>query len=150
MVSTKAPPIREGLFMLVPAPLHWMTARVAPYLFAFCAAGRILDTLTGHAGPVSRVDFSPVENVMVSSSWDKVIKVLPPFKDIGRRQCTSFVLHFTWANDQLSFRWVYLIMQLRTLGGMFLCIYAGLYGCLSVCLHLSTTERCLVADRSFV
>eukprot|EP00667_Euglena_gracilis_P001596 EG_transcript_1595 len=42
-------------------------------------SGRILEVLSGHEGPVSRVHFSPVENVLVSGSWDKTIKVWPLF-----------------------------------------------------------------------
>lgn len=46
-----------------------------PLGFGHLSPGRILEVLSGHEGPVSRVHFSPVENVLVSGSWDKTIKV---------------------------------------------------------------------------
>ena len=47
--------------------------------------GRILEVLSGHEAPVSRVHFSPVENVLVSSSWDKTLKACPEGSDTRLR-----------------------------------------------------------------
>ena len=44
------------------------------YLFSL-QTGKFLETLTGHEGPVSGVAFSPVTNLLVSSSWDQTIRI---------------------------------------------------------------------------
>jgi periodic tryptophan protein 2 len=42
--------------------------------------GRLLDVLTGHNGPVCSLAFSPFTSTLVSSSWDKSIRVWDPYK----------------------------------------------------------------------
>lgn len=44
------------------------------YLYSL-QTGKFLEYLTGHEGPVSGVAFSPVSNLLVSSSWDTTLKV---------------------------------------------------------------------------
>lgn len=44
------------------------------YLYSL-QTGKFLEYLTGHEGPVSGVCFSPVTNLLVSSSWDHTIRV---------------------------------------------------------------------------
>ncbi|KAL5499177.1 PWP2 [Sanghuangporus vaninii] len=37
--------------------------------------GKLLDILSGHEGPVSGLAFSPLNNLLASSSWDKTVRV---------------------------------------------------------------------------
>ena len=37
--------------------------------------GQLLDVLTGHAGPISSLSFSPIEPRLVSGSWDGMVNV---------------------------------------------------------------------------
>ena len=42
--------------------------------------GQLLDVLTGHAGPISSLSFSPIEPRLVSGSWDGMVNVWEPYK----------------------------------------------------------------------
>jgi len=44
------------------------------YLYSI-QTGKFLEYLTGHEGPVSGVSFSPVSNLLASSSWDRTIRI---------------------------------------------------------------------------
>lgn len=44
------------------------------YLYSL-QTGKFLEYLTGHEGPVSGVAFSPVSNLLVSTSWDYTIRI---------------------------------------------------------------------------
>lgn len=44
------------------------------YLYSL-QTGKFLEYLTGHEGPVSGVAFSPVSNILVSTSWDFTIRI---------------------------------------------------------------------------
>jgi periodic tryptophan protein 2 len=42
--------------------------------------GRLLDVLSGHQGPVSGLQFNPLQPVLASSSWDKTVKLWDVFE----------------------------------------------------------------------
>lgn len=44
------------------------------YLYSL-QTGKFLEYLTGHEGPVSGVAFSPVSNLLVSTSWDHTVRI---------------------------------------------------------------------------
>eukprot|EP00842_Homolaphlyctis_polyrhiza_P001800 jgi/Hompol1/2620/HPOL_002982-RA len=37
--------------------------------------GRLVDILAGHEGPISSLAFSPMDNVLASSSWDQTVRI---------------------------------------------------------------------------
>ena len=41
--------------------------------------GKILEILTGHEGPISRLAFSPKQGTLASSSWDGTVKLWDPY-----------------------------------------------------------------------
>ncbi|KAL2653450.1 hypothetical protein R1flu_021578 [Riccia fluitans] len=45
--------------------------------------GRLLDMLSGHEGPVYGLTFSPVDELLASSSWDKTVRLWDVFKGKG-------------------------------------------------------------------
>ncbi|KAL9350642.1 hypothetical protein Peur_057897 [Populus x canadensis] len=45
--------------------------------------GRLLDVLSGHAGPVHGLTFSPSNAVLASSSWDKTVRLWDVFEGKG-------------------------------------------------------------------
>ncbi|KAL3685326.1 hypothetical protein R1sor_003348 [Riccia sorocarpa] len=45
--------------------------------------GRLLDMLSGHEGPVYSLTFSPVDELLASSSWDKTVRLWDVFKGKG-------------------------------------------------------------------
>ena len=44
--------------------------------------------MTGHTGPISCLEFSPIENILFSGSWDKTLRV----HDIFTKQLASDIL----------------------------------------------------------
>eukprot|EP00736_Rhodelphis_marinus_P001983 Rmarinus@m.290 len=48
--------------------------------------GKLLDILSGHAGPVSHVCFSPTAAVLASSSWDKGVRIWDVFSGKGSQE----------------------------------------------------------------
>ena len=60
-------------------------------LFIFSMqTGRLLDVLPGHEGPVSGLAFSPSLSLLLSSSWDKTVKLWDPFEGKG---CVETLQH---------------------------------------------------------
>uniref|UniRef100_A0A6G1SCJ6 Periodic tryptophan protein 2 n=1 Tax=Aceria tosichella TaxID=561515 RepID=A0A6G1SCJ6_9ACAR len=49
------------------------------YLYSL-QTGKFLEYLTGHEGPVSGVAFSPVSNLLVSTSWDQTVRIWSLFE----------------------------------------------------------------------
>ncbi|XP_057725942.1 periodic tryptophan protein 2 [Arachis stenosperma] len=45
--------------------------------------GRLLDVLSGHEGPVHALMFSPTNNILTSSSWDKTVRLWDVFDGKG-------------------------------------------------------------------
>ncbi|KAJ3670982.1 hypothetical protein LUZ60_008408 [Juncus effusus] len=45
--------------------------------------GRLLDVLSGHEGPVHGLMFSPINNQLASSSWDKTVRIWDVFNSKG-------------------------------------------------------------------
>ncbi|KAH9545465.1 hypothetical protein CY35_12G049400 [Sphagnum magellanicum] len=45
--------------------------------------GRLLDMLSGHEGPVHGLSFSPVHEILASSSWDKTVRLWDVFEGKG-------------------------------------------------------------------
>ena len=37
--------------------------------------GHLIDVITGHTGPISCLSYSPVEDIFVSGSWDRSVRV---------------------------------------------------------------------------
>ncbi|XP_074599677.1 periodic tryptophan protein 2 homolog isoform X2 [Brevipalpus obovatus] len=60
-------------------------------------AGRLLECLAGHEGPVSGLKFSPVNNILISCSWDRTVRTWNLFEG---RKCTREVLQL--GSDALS------------------------------------------------
>jgi len=52
--------------------------------------GKILDILSGHEAPISAVAFSPLSTALVSSSWDRTVRVWDVF---GRHPKTESLSH---------------------------------------------------------
>ena len=67
--------------------------------------GKLLDVLTGHNGPVCSLSFSPFTSTLVSSSWDKSIRVWDPYKSTTPTETfphRSEVLSVTFRPDSKS------------------------------------------------
>ncbi|KAH9519862.1 U3 snoRNP protein [Bulinus truncatus] len=64
--------------------------------------GRLLQTLAGHEGPISALDFSQSDSILASGSWDKTVKLWSIYEDAGRRETlelNSDVLALTFRPD---------------------------------------------------
>jgi len=64
--------------------------------------GQLLDRLSGHEGPISAVAFAPQSSMLVSSSWDKTIRVWDVFgrsAQVEPLQMTSDVQTFAMRPD---------------------------------------------------
>uniref|UniRef100_A0A0B7A3F6 Small-subunit processome Utp12 domain-containing protein n=1 Tax=Arion vulgaris TaxID=1028688 RepID=A0A0B7A3F6_9EUPU len=64
--------------------------------------GRLLQTLAGHEGPISALDFSPSDGVLASGSWDKTVKLWEIYEHSGVRETihlNSDVLALTFRPD---------------------------------------------------
>lgn len=48
--------------------------------------GRLLEVLSGHEAPVSGLEFSPTQPLLLSSSWDKTVKVWNMFQSNVSRE----------------------------------------------------------------
>ncbi|CAG5124103.1 unnamed protein product, partial [Candidula unifasciata] len=48
--------------------------------------GRLLQTLAGHEGPISALDFSQADAVLASGSWDKTVKLWGIYEQAGARE----------------------------------------------------------------
>ncbi|CAN6441188.1 unnamed protein product [Victoria cruziana] len=51
--------------------------------------GRLLDVLSGHEGPVHGLMFSPINEILASSSWDKTVRLWDVFE--GKGSVETFV-----------------------------------------------------------
>lgn len=58
--------------------------------------GRLLDILSGHEGPVHGLAFSPVHEILASSSWDKTVRLWDVFEGKGGVEA------FTHTHDVLA------------------------------------------------
>ncbi|BFZ24305.1 hypothetical protein BsWGS_27344 [Bradybaena similaris] len=64
--------------------------------------GRLLQTLAGHEGPISALDFSQTDAVLASGSWDKTVKLWGIYEQAGARETidlNSDVLALTFRPD---------------------------------------------------
>ncbi|KAI8761618.1 periodic tryptophan protein 2 [Biomphalaria glabrata] len=64
--------------------------------------GRLLQTLAGHEGPISALDFSQSDSVLASGSWDKTVKFWNIYEQGGRRETielNSDVMALTFRPD---------------------------------------------------
>lgn len=63
--------------------------------------GKVLDVLTGHAGPISCLSFNPVMGTLASGSWDGTIKLWDVYKNNVEETLThtSDVLCVCWRGD---------------------------------------------------
>lgn len=59
------------------------------YVFAL-QTGRLLDVLSGHEAPISEVGFSNSLSLLLSSSWDRTVRVWDPFEGKG---CVEVLQH---------------------------------------------------------
>lgn len=48
--------------------------------------GGLLETLSGHEGPVTSLAFSPTETLLASGSWDKTVKLWDVFENKGSKE----------------------------------------------------------------
>ncbi|XP_005103088.1 periodic tryptophan protein 2 homolog [Aplysia californica] len=68
--------------------------------------GRLLQTLAGHEGPISALDFSQSDGVLASGSWDKTVKLWGIYEQAGMRETidlNSDVLALTFRPDGKEF-----------------------------------------------
>ena len=60
-------------------------------IFVFAVqTGRLLDVLSGHEGPISGLAFSPQLSLLLSSSWDRSVRLWDPFEGKG---CVERLMH---------------------------------------------------------
>lgn len=93
--------------------------------------GDLLAVLAGHEAPVSGISFSPSEAVLISTSWDKTVRIWDVFENKGSRETinlTSSGLEIAYKPDgnefavttldgQISFFDVHTAVQLGTIEG---------------------------------
>lgn len=48
--------------------------------------GRLLEVLSGHESVVSAISFNPSQAILLSSSWDKTVKLWDVFESKGKRE----------------------------------------------------------------
>lgn len=48
--------------------------------------GKVLDVLTGHAGPISALAFNPTSQILASVSWDKYLMIWDIFEGKAHRE----------------------------------------------------------------
>lgn len=70
------------------------------YLYSL-QTGKFLEYLTGHEGPVSGVAFSPVSNLLVSSSWDSTVRIWNLFDG---SKCVRDIVTFNHEVITVAFR----------------------------------------------
>ncbi|CAL1543305.1 unnamed protein product [Lymnaea stagnalis] len=64
--------------------------------------GRLLQTLAGHEGPVSALDFSQSDGTLASGSWDKTVRLWSIYEEGGKRETielNSDVMTLTFRPD---------------------------------------------------
>ncbi|KAG1659418.1 Periodic tryptophan protein 2 [Nymphon striatum] len=53
--------------------------------------GSLLEVLTGHEAPISGISFSPTQAILLSSSWDKTVRVWDVFESKGGNEAISTI-----------------------------------------------------------
>ena len=104
---TTPTPAQFSCLALDPLGELLMAGTADPFdVFVFAVqTGRLLDVLSGHEGPISGLAFSPQLSLLLSSSWDRSVRLWDPFEGKGcveRLQHDSDVLSLAVAPDGLT------------------------------------------------